>query len=197
MRVIAGSARGRRIVAPPGLDVRPTSERVRQATFNALIHRGAVEEARVVDLFAGSGSLGIEALSRGARHVTFVESDRVAHRAILDNVGHLGFESQSTVLRSDVSRWVAGMRDQVDLVFADPPYDFTEWKPLLDALHPMLAHDDAIVVMETGRVTDVGEQWTIVRQQRYGATVVTFLARTAVLQPETPTLLSMLESSDA
>lgn len=196
MRVIAGSARGRRIVAPPGFDVRPTSDRVRQATFNALVHRGAVEEARVLDLFAGSGSLGIEALSRGAGHVTFVESNRVAHACILDNIDHLGFAAQATVLRSDAPRWVAAVRDQVDLVFADPPYSFDEWKPLLAALHPMLAHD-ALVVMETGSVPEIGEEWTIVRQQRYGATVVTLLARTVVSASETQNLFSLPESSDA
>lgn len=197
MRVIAGSARGRRIVAPPGYEVRPTSDRVRQATFNALMHRGAVEEARVLDLFAGSGSLGIEAISRGADHVTFVETDRSAHACIVNNIEHLGFNSQATVLRSDVLRWVSSLRGPVDLVFADPPYQFTEWKPLLDALRPRLADDDAIIVMETGSVPEIGEEWTIVRQQRYGATVMTLLTRSVVSVVETQGSFSLPESLDA
>ena len=80
MRVVAGTAGGLRLVAPPGRETRPTSDRVREATFNALGSLGAIEEARVLDLFAGSGALGIEALSRGAQHATFVERDRHAVR---------------------------------------------------------------------------------------------------------------------
>jgi 16S rRNA (guanine966-N2)-methyltransferase len=178
MRVIAGSARGRRIVAPPGFDVRPTSDRVRQATFNALTHRGAVDGARVVDLFAGSGALGIEALSRGADHVTFVESDRTAHQCILGNIEYLGFQEQASVVRSDAPRWAQTMTGEVDLVFADPPYQFDGWVPLLASILPHLANDDSIVVMETGNVPELGEEWTVLRQQRYSATVMTLLART-------------------
>ena len=102
VRVVAGSARGRKIVAPPGLDVRPTLDRVRQAIFNALDARGAVEGARVIDVFAGSGALGIEALSRGADHVTFVEHDRKSLACIKENLEHLGFMERASIVRSDV-----------------------------------------------------------------------------------------------
>jgi 16S rRNA (guanine966-N2)-methyltransferase len=190
MRVIAGSARGRKIVAPPGLDVRPTSDRVRQATFNALVHRNVVEDARVLDLFAGSGSLGIEALSRGAAHATFVESDRAAHRCILDNIEHLGFGEEASVVKSDATRFVQGLRDSFDLVFVDPPYQFAEWPALLAAILPHLADDDSMVVMETGSIPEIGDEFELIRQQRYGATVMTLLVRMS-------TSVSNLESPDA
>jgi 16S rRNA (guanine966-N2)-methyltransferase len=191
MRVIAGTARGRKIVAPPGLDVRPTSDRVRQATFNALVHRNVVDDARVLDLFAGSGTLGIEALSRGAAHVTFVESDRAAHRCILDNIEHLGFGEQASVVKSDATRYVQGLRESFNLVFVDPPYQFAEWPTLLAAILPHLADDESMVVMETGRVPEVDDAWEVIRQQRYGATVITLLVRSF------PVLDPALESPDA
>ena len=98
MRVIAGTARGRKLVAPHGNTVRPTADRVRQATFNALESRGAITDARVLDLFAGSGALGIEALSRGAAHCTFVEKDRSAVEAVNRNLETLGFTARATVV---------------------------------------------------------------------------------------------------
>ena len=92
MRVVAGSARGRRLQTPPGLDVRPTTDRVREATFNALGSMGVVDGARVLDLFAGSGALGIEALSRGAEHVTFVDTSPRALEAVRANLAGCGLD---------------------------------------------------------------------------------------------------------
>src|ERR687892_855757 len=97
VRVVGGSARGRTLVAPPGGRTRPTSDRVREAIFNALWSRGAVEGARVADLFAGSGALGVEALSRGAAHATFVDSDRAARAAIHRNVETCGVADRATI----------------------------------------------------------------------------------------------------
>ena len=179
MRVVAGALRGRKLVTPDGLSVRPTAERVRQATFNALEHRGAVRDARVVDLFAGSGALGIEALSRGASHVVFVEQDKAALACIRQNLEHVGMTAQATIVRSDVSRWVRGgsAAGTVDLLFADPPYTFEGWTDLLACVHDGLHRDDSdevgIAVLETPGPIEPGPAWEILRQQRYGGTVVT------------------------
>ncbi len=119
MRIIAGSHRGRRIAAPKGLATRPTSDRVRESAFNLI---GPVDDADVIDLYAGSGALGLEALSRGAARVTFVESDRDACRVINANLDSLGF--RGTVLCQDVPRALAQERGDYDLVLCDPPYDY-------------------------------------------------------------------------
>jgi 16S rRNA (guanine966-N2)-methyltransferase len=123
MRIIAGSRKGARIFAPKGLDTRPTADRVREAAFN-LLGPGAAEEAKVLDLFAGSGAMGLEALSRGAEHTTFVEGDREACRTINRNLDKLGFD-HATVLCQDALtalRTDARQGTRYDLVLLDPPY---------------------------------------------------------------------------
>jgi 16S rRNA (guanine966-N2)-methyltransferase len=123
VRIIAGSRKGARIFAPKGLDTRPTADRVREAAFN-LLGPGAAEEAKVLDLFAGSGAMGLEALSRGAAHATFVESDREACRTINRNLDKLGLEG-ATVLCQDALtalRTDARQGTRYDLVLLDPPY---------------------------------------------------------------------------
>ena len=110
MRVISGAARGRKLVAPEGPSTRPTPDRVREATFNALGSLGAVVDATVLDLFAGSGALGIEALSRGAAHVTFVDQDRAARPAVEANLTTTGLAAQATVVASPVDRFLRGRR---------------------------------------------------------------------------------------
>ena len=110
---------------PDGTTTRPTTDRVREAIFNSLGSAGLIEGALVADLFAGSGALGIEALSRGAEHCVFVERDRTALRALDANLDALELRSRSKVITSDVMS-VAGSID-ADIVFADPPYDFDEW----------------------------------------------------------------------
>ncbi len=167
MRVIAGTARGRTLVAPSGHTVRPTADRVRQATFNALDSRDAIVGARVLDLFAGTGAMGIEALSRGALHCTFVEKDRIALAVIRTNIEALGLESHATVIGSDVSRFVRTPVRNIDLALVDPPYTFDGWDEVLVALRGV-----ALVVVETGSMF-AAKGWEIVRQQRYGGTVVT------------------------
>ena len=126
MRVIAGRWRGRRLEAPPGRSTRPTSDRVREAVFSAVDSRlGGWEDVRAADLYAGSGALGIEALSRGASHVVFVESDRTAAGHIRRNLSSLGVtEDRATVLRARVEATppAAIAPRPVSLLFADPPY---------------------------------------------------------------------------
>jgi 16S rRNA (guanine966-N2)-methyltransferase len=174
VRVIAGTARGRRLVAPPGPATRPTSDRVREATFNALGSLGAVEGATVLDLFAGSGALGIEALSRGAASCTFVDVDRGARQALEANLAACGLGRLATVIASPAERHLTDLArtgTRIDLALIDPPYDFDGWDALMEALPADLA------VLETGRPLDVPAGWDRLRAKRYGRTHVTILER--------------------
>ncbi len=154
MRVIAGSARGRRLVAPTGDQVRPTKDMAREAVFSALDARGALDGATILDLFAGTGALAIEAISRGAAAAVLVEWDRSALEAIRANVQVLGGDGRVDVVARDVSRFLAGGPPPdapFGLVFVDPPYgspdeDVTE---LLGALvTPGWLAPEAIVSVE-------------------------------------------------
>ena len=125
MRIVAGAWKGRTLSAPPGLDTRPTADRVRQALFDILLHapwagRSFLENSPVLDLFAGTGALGLEALSRGAAHATFVEQSRPALVSLRKNIVACGAEDWCTVLAIDALAIPAGPR--FDLVFLDPPY---------------------------------------------------------------------------
>lgn len=133
MRIIAGRWRGRRLAAPAGQWVRPSAERLREALFSILTARlGSFESLSVADLFAGTGALGLEALSRGAAHVTFVEQDRHAMAVLGRNVAALGAGAQATLLQRPVES-LAPARDGCDLLFLDPPYG-------LGLAEPALAH---------------------------------------------------------
>jgi 16S rRNA (guanine966-N2)-methyltransferase len=142
VRIIAGSRRGHRIAAPKGRETRPTSDRVRENAFNLI---GPVDDAEVLDLFAGSGALGLEALSRGAARATFVESEREACRVIGANLEKL--ELRGIVICQDVLRAVAQEHRRYDLVLCDPPYDF-DGARLAPHLARLLA-DDGVLVWET------------------------------------------------
>jgi 16S rRNA (guanine966-N2)-methyltransferase len=178
MRVVAGSLGGRRLVAPPGRDTRPTSDKVRLAIFNSLSSAGVLDDAAVVDLFAGSGALGIEALSRGADRCTFVEKDRDALAALRENIKTLGLADRASVVAGDAVSYVRTM-GPVDLVLVDPPYPFTEWASLLIHL------DAGLVVAESDRQIE-GAGWDVIRSRRYGRTYVTTLARPAVHGVDSP-----------
>lgn len=173
MRVVAGTARGRRLQAPPGTGTRPTADKVRQATFNALGSLGAVEDAAVVDLFAGSGALGIEALSRGAASCTFVDADGRALAVVKANLAATGLADRATVVRGDAARHLATHPGPVDLALLDPPYAFTDeqWADLLGAL------DAEVAVVESDREVPLPEPWRVLRSKRYGGTVVVIAGR--------------------
>jgi 16S rRNA (guanine966-N2)-methyltransferase len=171
MRVVAGEFGGRKLVSPDGTSTRPTTDRVREAIFNALGSAGLIEGALVADLFAGTGAVGIEALSRGAAHCTFVERDRAALRALDDNIGHLDLAERTRVLRSD-ARQAATTLD-VDIAFIDPPYDFEGWQELLGVVRA------PFVVAESGRPIESADGWDVTRSKRYGRTWVSFLERRA------------------
>jgi len=164
VRVVAGIARGRRLVAPKGEGTRPTSDFVREAIFNSLASHVDLAGALVLDVFAGTGALGIEALSRGAGHATFVESDRHALAAIRTNLTTLGFSDVATVVAGDATKVAL---PSVDVAFADPPYAFTGWSTLLERV------DAHLLVVESDREVPVGARREVLRTKKYGTTVVT------------------------
>ena len=174
MRVIAGSAKGRPLKAPAGDATRPTSDRVREATFaslGSLLGLGWEEDARVLDLFAGSGALGIEALSRGAAHVTFVDHHRASAAAIRSNVSACGFGARSRIVTADAFAWLgspAPDEKPFELAFCDPPYAFEAWDRLLG----VLVRWTPLVVLESDRDVAPGAGWDILRVKRHGTTVV-------------------------
>lgn len=174
LRVVSGSVGGRRFDAPGGTTTRPTSERAREATFNALESLGVVVGARVLDAFAGSGALGIEALSRGAAHVTFAETDRAARTVIEANLTALGLQERSTVVGGD-GLGIAERQGPWDLVLLDPPYAFDGWAEALAAVGRGLA-DEGLAVIESGAEVAVPASLHPIRCKAYGGTVVTFAA---------------------
>ena len=179
MRVVAGSARGRSLQTPPGRDTRPTADRVREAIFNALRSLDLVVDATVVDLFAGSGALGIEALSRGARQCTFVEANWAAMAAIHANLAATGLASHATVAAGRVETWMLSNREHFDLALADPPYAFDDWASLLASVPADVLVAESDRAIDPPPSIDHAERpsWEVVRERQYGTTVVTFLRR--------------------
>jgi 16S rRNA (guanine966-N2)-methyltransferase len=156
MRVIAGQAHGRRLKAPRGLFTRPTSARVRESIFSRLQVRAALEGARVLDLFAGSGSLGCEALSRGAAEAVFVDSSRPAIEAIRANLSALAMEPRARIIAGDVFRAIddlAAGGERFDLVFMDAPYKNDLSAPVLErvAAAGLMAEDGWVIVGQAKR----------------------------------------------
>jgi 16S rRNA (guanine966-N2)-methyltransferase len=172
MRILAGTHRGHRIAAPKGRDTRPTSDRVRENAFNLI---GPVDDGDVLDLFAGSGAMGLEALSRGAASATFVESDREACRTINANLDKL--KLNATVLCQDVLRAVSNERRTYDLVLCDPPYDYDHAK-LAPQLARLLADDGVLVYESSGRQDPPDVPGLEVRtSRRYGSARLTLFER--------------------
>jgi 16S rRNA (guanine966-N2)-methyltransferase len=175
VRVIAGEMKGRRLVAPRGWKVRPTSDRVREAIFSAL---GDVSGAKVLDLYCGTGALAIEALSRGAEHATLVDRDT---RAALGNVERLGLGERAELVRRDVGRWLAGLAQgpdtaSFDLVFVDAPYRLADRVgQQLDIHLPRLLGVGGRAVVESGARRPLRlESLSRLRQRRYGSADVSF-----------------------
>lgn len=177
MRVVGGSLKRRPIAAPEGLDVRPTSDRAREALFNILAHRDdrPLMGARVLDVFAGSGALGIEALSRGAAHCTFIETLPPALAAIRLNLGKLGIAGQATVIARDATHpgtAIDGPTLPANLVFLDPPYRSGLAAPALAALlDGGWIAAGALISIEVAAKEDfeAPEGFEITDERRYGA----------------------------
>ena len=171
MRVIGGRSRGRRLSAPLPAEVRPTSDRVRESVFDILGSLGGVEGLRVVDLFCGSGALGIEALSRGAASAAFVDRDPAALDAVRANLEAVGLGgATATFHRGVLPGWLKGAPG-FDLAFCDPPYAFAAWNDLLGALRADRA------VLESSKDVEAPAGWTVTRARRYGGTLVTVLRK--------------------
>lgn len=171
LRIIAGALGGRRIEVPPGRAIRPTPERVREAWFSALGARLA--EARVLDLYSGSGALGIEALSRGARHAHFVESDGRAVAVLERNLADLGLAGRADVSRSRALAFLDAAPGSFDLALADPPYDGEEGRRLLDRFRRRPFAAELWIEHRASAPPGDDPDWT----RRYGDTAVSAYLR--------------------
>lgn len=176
MRVIAGSARGVSLAAPRGGATRPITDRVKETLFAILGER--VPGARVLDLYAGSGAIGIEALSRGAASADFVERDRAALVALRANLERTRLELAATVHATDVGRFLTASKEALwDLAFLDPPYEVRDMVAPLRVLRPRLAPGAAVVTKHFWR-TEMPEVegLSLARQRRFGETMLSFLS---------------------
>ena len=183
MRIVGGKFKGREIVAPQGRDTRPTSDRTRESVFNVLAHADwspGVEERRVLDLFAGSGALGLEAMSRGAAFALFVETEVSARGAIRDNIEALGLFGNTRIHRRDATDLgikPAGLGEPFDLVFLDPPYGKHLGERALSCLSEGgWITPDAIIMLEVGAdETPLTPSFETLDDRAYGAAKVIFL----------------------
>lgn len=170
--MIGGEFRGRRLLAPVTPSVRPTSDRAREAIFDMLFSLGGVDGLQVADLFSGTGALGIEALSRGAASVTFVDRDPANLDLVRQNLASVGLsdaerDGYATIIRADVDAWVASTLSRYDLLLADPPYAYAEWENLIRRL------PGDLVVLESGAELPEVDGWGVLKFKRYGSTIVT------------------------
>ncbi len=180
MRIISGTSKGRKLVTPKKYSLRPTSDRVKESLFNILASE--IQGKVVLDLFAGTGNLGIEALSRGARKVIFVEKGRQALRLIQTNLNQFGLEDRSEILPKDVNRAIGILKQRgecFDLILMDPPYEKGLIQRTLMKLNShQIYHRDSILVIEHNRrepLPHILDGWNLLRQQKIGDTLLSFL----------------------
>ena len=180
MRIISGTSKGRRLETFRGQTLRPTSDRVKESLFNILGR--AVEDKVILDLFAGTGNLGIEALSRGAKRAIFVEKETRAIRLIEKNLSHLGMGARCEILPQDAIRAIGILKqrgESFDLILMDPPYEKGLIQKTLAKLNPQsIYHKDSILIIEHNRrepLPHTMEAWNLVRQRRIGDTLLSFL----------------------
>ncbi len=154
MRVIAGTARSLRLKTPEGMDTRPTTDRIKETLFNML--QPYLPDAVFIDLYSGSGGIGIEALSRGARHAYFVENNRSALSCITDNLQFTRFTDRATVLRQDVLSVLPGIHEkEADVIFMDPPYHYEYEQQVMKLLRGLpYVTDRTLIVIEAALDTD-------------------------------------------
>ncbi len=183
MRIISGTCRGRKLTPLKGMDIRPTSDRIRETLFNILGPR--VKNAQVLDLFAGTGALGLEALSRGAAHAVFLDRSDIACQTIRQNIDRCGFLEQTTVIRQDLFSLrlpAAIVSRQFDLIFLDPPYDNGYVIQILEQKNPAaLLSENGMIVAEHAADEILPSSLNgldIFRQKKYSRTTISFLTRT-------------------
>ena len=180
MRIIAGRARGTHIEAPEGRDTRPTLDRVRENLFNML--QGRTPGSRVLDLFAGSGALGLEAVSRGAETAVLVDVSSRENQVQQRNIMKLRFENEVRTLRCSWEEAAARLRDegaQFDLVFLDPPYAMRDLRKVFEALIPLLAPEGWVILEHEAKADDIAadERFRIVRERSWGYCGITIYER--------------------
>jgi 16S rRNA (guanine(966)-N(2))-methyltransferase RsmD len=180
MRIISGTSKGRKLVTPRSQSLRPTSDRVKESIFNIL--QDDIVGKVVLDLFAGTGNLGIEALSRGAKKTIFVEKGRQALRLIQRNLTQFGLEERSEILPKDANRAIGILKqkgESFDLILMDPPYEKGLIQRTLMKLNSYpIYHEDSILVIEHNRrepLSTVMDGWNLIRQRRIGDTLISFL----------------------
>jgi 16S rRNA (guanine966-N2)-methyltransferase len=172
MRIIGGRFRGHPIKAPRGRDTRPTTDQTREAIFNLVVSRISLPGVRALDLFAGTGALGLEAVSRGAAAATFVENAGSSLAVLRENVRALAVEAQCRIVRADVLAWLRQPPTAAwDLVLADPPYDLAALPRLPDLILPLM-EEGGLLVLEHDRHTDFLEHPALETSRTYGRTVV-------------------------
>ena len=175
LRITGGEHRGRRFRLPRGSDLRPTSDRVRSAIFS-ILGADAVQGARTLDLYAGSGALGLEALSRGAGSVDFVEANARRCGHIREALAILGLSESGRVHNGRVERMLESLEGRYGLVFADPPYALNDWDGLMQSLNrPEMLGEDGVVVAEHRHSTEMAEEYgrlTLLTRRRYGDTAI-------------------------
>lgn len=186
IKIVGGKHRGRTLATPEGLETRPTSSRARESLFNILAHASwradgtsPLIEARVLDAFAGSGALGIEALSRGAAHATFLDNDAAAIKAIGENLRKLDETAAAKVVRADATR-PPPAREACDLLFLDPPYHSGNARPALTALAEAgWVKPGAVAVVEVASTEDLMPLpgFEAIDERRYGAAKIVILRR--------------------
>ncbi len=177
MRIISGIARGRRLEAPEGTEtVRPTTDKVKEAIFSSI--QFDIEGRRILDLFAGSGQLGLEALSRGAASAVFVDKEYSSCELIKRNVKHCGFESEAKVYKADFSAFLMGCAESFDIAFLDPPYSAGLLEEALSAISEKI-NDGGIIVCEypLGGVSPKAPEGFSEKQKKYGKTLVSFFRK--------------------
>ena len=176
MRVITGIARGRRLKTPEGMDIRPTTDNVKESVFNIL--QFDIEGRRVLDLFAGTGQLGIECLSRGAREAVFIDADRDAVKIVKENLKTCGFSAP--VLQQDALSFLNNC-GKFDLIFVDPPYDAGLYEPVLEKINSVdILSDGGIILCESRRETVLPEMrrpYCKKKEYRYGRVKLSLYAK--------------------
>ena len=173
MRVITGSARGRRLISPEGYDVRPTTDKVKESIFNII--QFDIPGSSVLDLFAGSGQMGLEALSRGADSATFIDSSPYSIKICKENISALGFDSSSRVIRSDALSFLSLCGDKFDIAFLDPPYAAGLLDKALSLVCDKMSDYGTIICEHPPEITLPEEikGFTVYKKYRYGKINVT------------------------
>ena len=173
MRVITGTARGRKLESPEGMDVRPTSEKVKEAVFSMI--QFELPGARFLDLFAGSGQMGIEALSREAATAVLVDASPKSVAVIRENLSRTGMSERAQLVMLDARAFLSACADRFDIAYIDPPYCNSDLTEILFSLLPKMK-ENGVFLVETDGKTELPaslSEWTVDRQKRYGRTLIT------------------------